>query len=421
MEQETKAVPAAPHPVRMNKLSLTRTLEMPGAPPAAFSPGGLPARRKGKFPDFIRVSNSDITIASTEVAASSAQISSWPKLVRLSLTMRTEDDSLVSLANIPFKVSIADDGEITFSSKDQETHWKFLIHVDRYLKQLTLSFTLNYAGLSVEETLKALAFYAAIARGGKLRIVGKHPVTRSDLAIASTDIRSGVYPDPDIRLMELVEQLALIERKTGVSFSIPSADISYEAASTIAMTARIVETGHAEYEAQPWVSVSPIEQAKLALDTFTSGAPALMAIHFAGQVVVIFGTPVMLGPVTLFCERTYITAEDLEHLRQQLKSASDESKITIRFTPFENCPIEARYVNWLPENEAEAIRQLPMLNRDKFKGEDDSPILLSTPDVAEAVLLLESWYQEDADEQRTSWNLIKAALERDRLSDRELF
>jgi hypothetical protein len=85
-----------------------------------------------------------------------------------------------------------------------------------------------------------------------------------------------------------------------------------------------------------------------------------MAIHFESQLVVIFGTHVMLGPVTFFCDRTYITDEDLDDLRQQLLNASPENNINIRFSPFENCSVEARYINWLSEEEAAAIRELPM-------------------------------------------------------------
>lgn len=38
-----------------------------------------------------------------------------------------------------------------------------------------------------------------------------------------------------------------------------------------------------------------------------------------------------------------------------------------------------------------------------------------------AIALLKAWRTEDAQEQRETWTVVKAALEEDRLSDRPLF
>jgi hypothetical protein len=146
---------------------------------------------------------------------------------------------------------------------------------------------------------------------------------------------------PDARFVEILERLAFIECKTGVSFTIPERDISFEDANTIVATARILETGHAQYSVKPWVSVSNVAQAISALESFVVGEPVPMTIHFEGQVVVIFGTPIVLGPVTFFCDRTYITTEDLEALRKEVEVATGESNINIRF---EGCSVEARYI-----------------------------------------------------------------------------
>jgi hypothetical protein len=394
---------------------------MPGTPPTAFSPAGLPSRPRSKS---IRTSNAPVTIHATSVAISASRVrletSLRPRVVHLSLETILEDSTPVALADIPFNMSVAGNGEFVLSSKEQQTPWKFSIRISSELKQMTISFTLDFAGLNVDQALKAVTFYDALAGGGTLQIKGRHPLTDGDLPIASGSMPAGAVSPPDIGLVETLERLAFIEKKTGASFSIPPNDIPYEVTTTIAATARILETGHAKYEAQPWISVSPFEQAKSALEIFASGNPAPIAIHFTGQAVVILGTHVMLGPVTLFCDRAYIAANDLEDLRQQLSNAKDEDSFNIKFTPFENCPIEARYVNWLPDEEAEAIRQLPMYRKDDVTANEQSWTVLNT-DIAKAVSLLESWYDEDAEEQNASWKLIKASLERDRLSHRKLF
>ena len=145
-----------------------------------------------------------------------------------------------------------------------------------------------------------------------------------------------------------------------------------------------------------------------------------MALHFEGQLVSIFGTYVPLGPVTLFCDRSYITKEDLEALRKDLEVAAPGSYLSIKFTPFEECPIEARYIKWLPNDEAAAIKQLPMYVKTERVVDKDA-WTLPQMNVDGAVALLKSWYEEDLDEQKKSWGKLKVALDEDRLSDRKLF
>lgn len=402
-------------------------MEMNGAPPADFTPGRMLNSVIGIRADWLDdvvVANPTITIgASTaEAFAASVQLKIQRRLrvIPLSLEVRDEAGARAALPDIPFEVVTNQSGEMTLSSECQRTPWRFVLRLSGESRQMTLSFTLDYSGLSVDEALTGARFYGALAGAGVLHIQGRHPITGGDLPIARGVIPAGVYPGQDARFVEILERLSFIESKTGASFTIPERNISFEDANMIAATAHILETGHAQYTAKPWVSVSNIEQGKSALESFVSGEPVPMAIHFESQVVVIFGTHVMLGPVTFFCDRTYITNEDLEDLRKEVEVAIPEGDINIRFTPFEDCSVEARYINWLPEEEATTIRQLPMYQGREPVGHEDQ-WSLPPVDVNNAVALLQSWYDEDAEEQKKAWDLLKVALDQDRLSDRKLF
>lgn len=405
-------------------MELPRTIEVSGPPPDAFSPAGIAHRAANRLFDSIRISNDAVTIGVTKagdyVPYPGSMRSLDARLVRLSLEIVTHDHTSRRLTDVPFLVSVARNGEITLSSEKQQTPWRFVVRVDAERKQMSVGFTVSYAGLSIHQALNTLAFHNLLASGGTLRIHGRHPLTGGELPIASAAVPPSSYPKADSRLRETLEHLAFIERKTGASFYVPHEDITHDVANTIAATSRILEMGKAEYESQSWISVSSIEQARSALETFANGNPAAMTVHFEGQVVLIWGVHVMLGPVTLFCNRTFITTEDLEDLRKQLQKASEGRKIRIRFSPYKECPIEARYINWLPEDEAQIIRQMPMYQQDNVIGCEDSWTVPAT-DVANAISLLESWYDEDAEEQTIAWDSLKSALETNRLSDRKLF
>lgn len=52
---------------------------------------------------------------------------------------------------------------------------------------------------------------------------------------------------------------------------------------------------------------------------------------------------------------------------------------------------------------------------------DDDGWTLPQMNAKAAIALLKSWYEEDPDEQKKSWERLRAGLDEDRLSDRKLF
>lgn len=393
---------------------------MHGSPPVVFTPGWTGASVSGG--QDIPVENLSITcgvIASRAVARQVSLSGNAQRVVSLNLEMLHQGGASATLTDIPFEVT-GDLAHVIFDSQNQDTPWSFLLKINSETKQMSLSFTLNYGGLSVKNAQAGISFYDAIAGGGEIRIVGRHPVTGGEVYLGRGNVPAGTYSASDPRFVKLLEDLALIQKKTGISFTVPERNIRFQDCHTIAATAEILKTGHAKYPPQPWVSISQVEQAKNALESFASEKPIAMALHFDGQVVKIFDTYVPLGPVTLFCSRSYVTNEDLQALQKDLEAAAPGTSLSIKFTPFEDCPIEARYIKWLPTNEAEAIKQLPMYAKTEQVVDEDG-WTLPRVNVDDAIALLKSWYQEDIDEQKKSWESLKVGLDEHRLSDRKLF
>ena len=340
------------------------------------------------------------------------------QVVPLTLEITSSENVRSKLTNVPFEITLRKTGKISLSSERQETAWHFKLDVNSQHKEITVSFTLDYSGLSIQEALEGANFYEALVKGGALLISARNPVTGGYMPIVKGAVPSGAYKS-NAKLAALLEYLRLIEIKAGVSFSFPDNPISVQQANDLAATAKLLTTGHATYQAEPWVSLTPIEEAKSVLESFKDEMPHPMAIHFGDQVAVIFGEHIPLGPVTFFCDRTYVTADDLEDLRRQLDDRDLEGTVSVRFTPFEDCPIEARYVKWLPEHEAAELKQLPMYKERTRVNNDE--LSLEPINMNYALNLLKSWYDEDAEEQEKSWESLKSSLDEDRLSDRKLF
>ncbi|HEY6243072.1 MAG TPA: hypothetical protein VIX17_03960 [Pyrinomonadaceae bacterium] len=334
-------------------------IEMSGPPP--FLPYNPVGRGEGREHIEVRQREAAIGISVTEGSALTPQVSSaQSRHAPLSLEVIDRDGIHTFLRDIPFEILVSDDRVFTLSSKNQQTHWRFLIMISASSKQMKMQFTLSYAGQTIDEAVAAINFYAALAEGGVLRIHGRHPLTGGEVYIATGKIPAGSFRKLDKRFERLLRHLQVIQEKTGTTFVIPDRDIGFDEANFIASTAEVLKTGHARYTAQPWVSVCSVERARAGLETFASGKPVPMALHYDAQEVEIFGTRIALGPVTFFCERTYVTKKDLSEAQQQLDQAQPGDLINIRFTPFDACPIEARYINWVPADEAERLRRMPM-------------------------------------------------------------
>ena len=56
----------------------------------------------------------------------------------------------------------------------------------------------------------------------------------------------------------------------------------------------------------------------------------------------------------------------------------------------------------------------------EFKDESEK-VELPAADTESAIALLQSWCDEDPQEQRETWEFLKTALDQDRLSNRKLF
>ncbi len=325
---------------------------------------------------------------------------------------------ITRLREIPFKISIESSGEVTLSSERQQTPWQFTFRVNAQKNQIVVSFTLSYANLSIQDALEGANFYEGLVTGGTLLITARNPITGGYVPLVKGDVPLNAYKS-NSKLVALLKHLRFIEIQTKSTFTFPSEPITVDEANDIAGIAGILRTGHATCRAKPWVSLTPIEEAKRVLESFKGETAHPMAIHFHDQLSVILGEHVSLGPVTFFCDRTYITTADFEDLQRHLKCPTNQESVSIRFTPFDDCPIEARYLDWLSEDEASQLRQLPM--HQSQTNADIRELKLEQINADHALNLLSSWYDEDDQEQQKTWEMLRPALDEDRLSDRKFF
>ena len=266
-----------------------------------------------------------------------------------------EDGERVSLDYIELKKLRGGTEEMTFGNEEQAVPWKTEMVLNYKEKRYQLQFDLDFVGMNVNQALSALRFSEAAAKGGDLRVT--HLST--GLLLLQAKVDAGKHPRQEPHWAKTLERLTVIQSKTNTLLALPRKELTIEEVRHIYQIAHIVETGHATLNFNNWSDELDLNKAKTALKQFTEGQPLPVLWNYAEeQETKILGVDVPLGPLVISCERTVFTEEDMEALRTAVELTPPDGEITVRFTAFEDCPIEARYLDWLPAEEAVALRQL---------------------------------------------------------------
>lgn len=285
--------------------------------------------------------------------------------VPLTVEVESEDRAILGLSGLSFTVTEDETGEMTFSNEDQGAPLRLTVIAHPTDRRMSLNINLDYRGLNVAYALAGTRFLERLSRGGEFRMVGTIPGTETRLSAIRGVLRAGEYPGPNSRVVKLFERLALIQDMTGAHLTVPEEGIAPDEVQIINMVARILETGRATYETEPWTVVSSVEQAREGLKSFEDGKPRPVTLyHPEGQVMKVLGMEVPLGQLIVGVQRTYMTEEDRERLRAELEVAGPDDKVSMRVSPYENCPAEAHYMQWLSPEDAAAIFRMPVFQHD---------------------------------------------------------
>jgi hypothetical protein len=264
-----------------------------------------------------------------------------PLLVRMEV--ECEDGEQVALKYIHFNVIQAGTEEITLNNDQQPVPWKLQLVLNTKEDRMCFRYTVDFTGVNIKRELEALRFQQAMAKGGVFRM--EHLDTGFELA--KMPIAPGVLEAPDPHWIALIEKLVFIQRKVHIPLAVPDREVSIEDARTIFATARKLETGQATLKAEEWTIGVTRGSAQTALELFEGGKPLPFSLK-VDETEEILGVTIPLGPVILTCKEAYIAEEDLNALRAAIATTTPGETVPIRFKPFEGCPIQAEYPNWLP-------------------------------------------------------------------------
>jgi hypothetical protein len=339
-----------------NPLTLSFTLKGREAVEAVkrLEETGEPLDIKGEH--IVNVTLPDIIsrhIQVTEHRGISTGVSRGQMKRTVKVTVECADGETASLDNIILEDVQSGTKQAILSNENQDVPWKFRMIIKADEDESSVNFTFNDVGLPVKRALEGLRFSRALSKGGLLRL--ENVETGEQLAHA--DLTPGAMPTPNPLLVRVLEALDLIQRKTGYRFTSPQ-DVPESMVQNIFAVEQILQTGRIEFN-PPYVLTAIREQAKDTLERISKGLTGSITQYADDWVFVILGQHVSLGPVLVTCEKMTITPADAVVLKKAIESSRADAVIEVPMTPVLGEKIEAKLPNWLPAEEAEAIRNHP--------------------------------------------------------------
>ena len=262
---------------------------------------------------------------------------------------------VAALEYIDLQVIQAGTEEVTFSNAQQDTPWKFTMVLRAAEKKLDVNYKMSLENVNVTQVLQALKFSDGLSKGDELRIVSLENGFDFRLNIPR------VQSHHDRRWVDVFEHLVLIQSKAGIPLTLRNPEITREEQHAILIASEIVSTGHATGNTDSWPVESKLDQATAALEEFSNESVHSITLYQRqGQVQRILGSEISFGPTVFFCEKAFIPRDEWTRLAEMVARAKGDEVIKYAIRAYDGCPVEARFLNWLPVDEAEEIKRLPI-------------------------------------------------------------
>src|SRR5581483_3964076 len=268
--------------------------------------------------------------------------------------MEPNDGPSVTLDNIALKEIRGGSEKAVLSNEDQEVPWKLTQVINFKENQAETTFTCNCVDIPIKQALKIEKFWEALSRGGYLTI----EIEKNDSRIGHSKIEAGIFEAPDPRMIQILEALEVIQRKTGVTFTSPQR-VSPEKAKEILTVAQIVTTGSATM--MPPEMNFTVKELQDMIPKFATGVTMAIEHYADGWVSVVLGKQLHLGPVLISCDKLHVAAGDREQVMERIAELPPEAVVNVQMSAVEGSQIQANYVAWLSQADAETFRNKPFV------------------------------------------------------------
>jgi hypothetical protein len=213
-----------------------------------------------------------------------------------SIAVISNEGMTESVSNIEFRVLRKGTEVARLSNEHQSTPLQFSLEIRG--QEISLQGSLsNYGfGHSVDEMRNILGFLQAIANGGKVRLMLTIPEHQTSLPLEMTaEPQAEAGPEP--HLIDLVNKLYMIQKKTGQFFQIPEQGFLIEDITAIYEMYQILEVGSTTRTNATATFGVKGEALQMMLEVHRQDKPIYLQETGDDSFVELFGTKIATGPM----------------------------------------------------------------------------------------------------------------------------
>lgn len=264
-----------------------------------------------------------------------------------------DDGSAAELSFIELRTIQVGTDEITLNNFHQQLPWKITLVMNRALVTASCRFNMIFDA-NVHQVLDAFKFHQVMSKSATATVIDLG--TGLELMRFRTGSPENPAPQPiDALIVELAEKMDFIQSKAQVLITWPVGKISAEMVQHVFVTAEILRTGKIVQEIEGVTFTGSRTTAQRILD-MGEHAGMMKTASQGDEIVDVGGQSITLGPVMALYRDVFVTPQDQTELRQQLEDQARED-FQLVFTGKEGSVCERFYPKWLPQAEAEVIRQ----------------------------------------------------------------
>jgi hypothetical protein len=268
-----------------------------------------------------------------------------PRVLTVNLIIQDPQGGNAKISNIQLKMEKGGTEEITFSNEEQQTAWKIRCVLNFKSGRMETKYTMLLEDVNVKEVLEGLRFLSSFAKGGNLII--ENSSTGIEIGATKIEPKPNLAANP--KYIQLLEKLFFVQQTLKTPFSLPKGPMHPETIFKIHQVAEILQTGKTSNRLKDWRIEVENECAQKVLERFSvDDNPKVFTKNSENEPMELLGSTLFLGKAEMKCEKSNIEKSEMERIRNFLKNDPPEKSIKIKFVPVDNCPMEVKYLDWLP-------------------------------------------------------------------------
>ena len=294
-----------------------------------------------EFPDFYEqifdISNINIHAFGMMPAANDTRVP-----VRIEISSEDRDDYI--LPYIELRMVQSGTHEMTLANDQQPIAVQVRLVLRPEDRGGTLNISTRDVPLNAMQLLEVLELHTQLNKSTLIRIISL------ELGVTFFDMRkmTGEFASSDPRFVNLVRDLATIQKKLNRPIIIPDRDFTEGERESIAKLRNILHTGEVEGTWSELTIAISVTQVGDITEHFSNGKSHMLFIR-AQEDEVLFNTELPLGTARYLYHEA-VLADELSFLKNLNELAGSDVPINIAFVPGENKAVTVHYLDWLAQD-----------------------------------------------------------------------